>query len=60
MVIKLRMIGGLCLPSVLALLRGTIVNRTYGTQKPIHSPIFSTNIWSYLLWPPVIVVKGPP
>ena len=36
------------------LLWGTIVNRTYGTDKPIYFLIFTNNIWSYLLWSPVI------
>ena len=39
------------------LLRGTILNGTYGTDKNlpgIYSPIFTSNIWSYLLWSPVI------
>ena len=26
------------------------------TQKPIYLPIFTHNIWSYLLWSPVIVL----
>ena len=41
-----------------ALLRGTIVHRTYRTDKSlpgIHLPNFTYNIWSYLLWSPVIV-----
>ena len=38
------------------LLRGTIVNRTYGTdKKPIYFPILTNNIWSYLLCSPVIL-----
>ena len=40
------------------LLRGTIVNRTYGTRKNlpgIYLPIFTNNIWSYLMRSPVIV-----
>ena len=40
------------------LLRGTIANRTYRvwyTQKPIYFPIFTHKIWSYLLWPPVLL-----
>ena len=46
-------------PSVLVLfrcvLRGTIVIRTYGTHKNLCiSLFFSDNIWSYLLWSPVI------
>ena len=39
------------------LLRGTIVNRTYGTHKilsGIYFHIFIFNIWFYLLWSPVI------
>ena len=37
------------------LIRGTIVNRTYGTHKNrICSTIFTNNIWSCQLWPPVI------
>ena len=24
------------------------------TQKPIYLPVFTNNIWTYLLWPPVI------
>ena len=38
------------------LLRGTIVNRTYGTHKKLHLHLFlllNSNIWSYLLWSPV-------
>ena len=32
---------------------GTIVNRTYGTHKNLYVlPIFTSNIWSYLLWSP--------
>ena len=39
------------------LLRGTIVNRTYGTHKNLCiNPFLLTNIWSCLLWSPVIVV----
>ena len=41
------------------LLRGTIVNRTSGIHKNLpgmYLPIFTDNIRSYLLWPPVIVV----
>ena len=38
------------------LLRDTIVNRTCGSNKNLHIYIFCTNnIWSYLLWPPVIL-----
>ena len=34
---------------------GAIVNRTYGTHKKLYIlPIFTSNIWSYLLWSPVI------
>ena len=43
----------------LTLLRGTIVNRTYGTPKNLYEVYFLTfarNIWSYLLWPPVILL----
>ena len=43
----------------LLLLRGTVVNRTYGTHKNLpgmYLPIFTNNIRSYLLWSPVIVV----
>ena len=39
------------------LLRGTILNRTYGTHKNlpgIHFAIFTNHILSYLLWSPVI------
>ena len=45
---------GLCI----AVLRGGIVNRTYSTHKNLpgtYFPIFTNNIWSYLLWSPVIV-----
>ena len=37
--------------------RGNVVNtsRTYGTHKNLYVFLFSpNNIWSYLLWPPVI------
>ena len=27
--------------------------------KPIYLPIFTDNVWSYLLWPPVIAIFGP-
>ena len=40
------------------ILRGTIVNRTYGIHKNllgIYLAIFTDNIWSYWLWSPVIV-----
>ena len=41
--------------SEMALLRGTIVNRTYGTHKNLRVSVFFTNnIWSRLLWSPVI------
>ena len=43
--------------SIVVLLRGTLVNRTYGRhQKSIYFPIFSDKIWSYLLRSPVVVV----
>ena len=42
------------LPPYCGLLLGTIVNGTYGTHKtPIYLPVFTHNIWSYLLWSPV-------
>ena len=44
------------------LLRGAIVNTTYGTHiKPIHhiSLVFAKNSWSYLRWSPVTTVSGP-
>ena len=45
--------------SIVQVVRGTIVNRTYGTHKNLHTyPFFTTSIWSYLLWPPVIVSAG--
>ena len=34
------------------LVRDTIVNRTYVHTK-IYFPIFTNNVWSYLLWSPV-------
>ena len=40
---------------------GIIVNRTYVVHKNlpgIYLPIFTHNIWSYLLWTPVIVGRG--
>ena len=38
------------------LLRGTILNRTLGyAQKPVYCAIFTNNIWSCLLWSPVII-----
>ena len=37
----------------LAILRGTIVNRTYGVHKGLYTYVFLLdNIWSYLLWSP--------
>ena len=37
------------------ILRGILVNRTYGEhKKPIYSSIFTNNIWSYLLLSSVI------
>ena len=42
---------------VKTLLRGTIVNRTYGTHKNQYFPILTNNIWSYLLWSPVIIYR---
>ena len=42
----------------LVLLRGTIVNRTYGTHKNLYiHPFFSKSIWSYLLCPPAIAAE---
>ena len=42
------------------LLRGTILNRTFGTDKSllrsILFAIFTNNIWPYLLWRPVILI----
>ena len=35
-------------------LRGAILNRTYGTYKTYIVRYFSNKIWSYLLWSPVI------
>ena len=38
------------------LLRGAILNTTYGThKKPKYFAIFTNNIWSYLLWTPVVL-----
>ena len=39
-------------------LRGTIVNSTYGTNKKLHIYLnqITNNIWSYLLWSRVVVV----
>ena len=31
-------------------IRGAILNKTYGTRKPLYFAIFANNIWSYLLW----------
>ena len=43
-------------PLSLILLRGTILNRTYGTHKKnTYFAIFTNIIWSYLLCSPVIV-----
>ena len=49
-----------CAPCTFILLRGAILNRTYGTYKNlpgIYLAICTNNIWSYLLWSPVIVVE---
>ena len=44
--------------SELQILWGTILNRTYGThEQTICFAIFTNNIWSYLLWPPVIAMR---
>ena len=41
------------------LLRGTIVNRTYGTpKKTAYLPIFTRSMWSYSLWFPVPSTRG--
>ena len=33
------------------------VSRTYGTHKNLlYSPIFTINVWSYLLWAPVLLL----
>ena len=38
------------------LLRGTYSKKDlWYPQKPIYLPIFTSNIWSYLLWSPVII-----
>ena len=37
------------------LLRGALVNRTCGRYKNQYFYLFTKNIWSYLLWSPVIV-----
>ena len=45
-------------PDIVALLRGTILNRTYGTHKNLPGMYFANlnnKIWSYLLWFPAIV-----
>ena len=52
MYLNLTLIPGIPSPPT-RLLRGAIVCRTYGTHKCIY--IFTCNIWSYLLWPPLIV-----
>ena len=47
-------------PFMSCLLRGTIVNGTYGMHKNLpgmYLTMFTNNIWSYLLWSPVIVSK---
>ena len=37
------------------LVRRIIVNRTYGADRNLYVlPIFPNNVWSYLLWSPVI------
>ena len=42
---------------ILALLRGTIVNsKVVRSYLSTYFPIFTNNIWSYLLWSPVIVI----
>ena len=41
------------------LLRGAIVNRTYGKHKNlpgIYLPVYTHNIWSFLLWSPVVLI----
>ena len=41
------------------LLMETIVNRTYVKhEKTIYLPLFTNSIRSYLLWSPVIVLRG--
>ena len=43
-------------PGTTVVLRGAIVNRTYGAHKNMCcSHIITDNIWSDLPWPPVIV-----
>ena len=51
-------VGG-CYGGGTIVLRGTIVNGTYlwYTSKPMYLTIFTDNIWSYLLWSPVIALK---
>ena len=39
-------------------MRGAVLNRTYGTDKNLRGicfALFTINIWSYLLWSPVIL-----
>ena len=58
---KLFLTSPLFMQACIYLLRGTIVNRTYGAHKAlpgIYLSIFTNNIWSYLLWSPVIVVSS--
>ena len=39
-----------------ALIRGTIVYRTYATRtKTIYFPFATNNVWSYSLWSPVVL-----
>ena len=43
-----------------AVLRGAIVDRTYGRHKNLpgtYLPIFANKIWSYLLLSPIILVQ---
>ena len=45
---------------VIVVLRGTVVNRTYGAHKHlsgIYFAIFTNNIWSYSIWSHVTVVS---
>ena len=47
-----------------SVLRGTVVNGTYGIHKNLpgmYLPIFTinNNIWCYVLWSPVLVHGGP-
>ena len=43
------------------LLRGTIVNRTYGTHKNLNISLFLLTIfWSYLPWSPVLNHRNRP